>query len=110
MVLKYKFRTPLTSIKQTGEVRATALKSITDWTVLKILCNFSEELTASTLTTQESSPDILDARTDKLGTKIKIKYNLELNQPVESLKNYFQLTEDNNPRLITGISIVVTNP
>lgn len=72
--------------------------------------NFSEELNVSTLTTQESSPDILDVRTDKLGTKIKIKYNLELNQPVESLKNYFQLTEDNNPRLITGISIDVTNP
>ena len=55
-------------------------------------------------------PDIIDIRTDKLGTKIKIKFNLDLTQVAPTLKNSFTLTESGNTRLITNATVDVTNP
>ena len=71
---------------------------------------FTQELTVTTLTVQESSPDIIDIRTDKLGTKIRIKFNLDLTQVAPTLKNNFTLTESGNQRLITNASVDITNP
>ena len=40
--------------------------------------DFTNEVSVTTLTPQESSADIVDARTDKLGIKIKVKFSIEL--------------------------------
>ena len=77
------------------KVRAVGLNGQSD---------YSNTVEARTLTAEESSPLVVSATTDKLGTKIVLSFDLPLSDVPEDIKEEFTLTEGGNPRLITGVT------
>lgn len=72
--------------------------------------DYSEELSTRTLLPEECSPVVEYAITDKMGLKVIIVMDLPLGSFSADAKNYINLTEDGNLRIIQGVSKDEANP
>jgi len=80
------------------KVRAVGLNGMSDYSAI---------LETRTLLPEESSPSIVTAQTDKLGTKITISFDLPIQDTTD--KTGFSLTENGNNRLISSLKVNAAN-
>jgi hypothetical protein len=71
--------------------------------------SYTDSVTTSTLTTEESSPTVQKVTTDKLGTKITVTFDLGIGSLDTDIISKFTLAEDGNRRLIKSVTIDSTD-